>query len=77
LELRVEVQNKIIVGLLAAVDAEREGISVDREVRFRLRVRKQRFRKALTLTLTITVTLTLTLGYEEINTHVSLHRTVC
>ena len=32
LEHRHEVQSKIVVGLLAAVEAERQGLGVDREV---------------------------------------------
>ena len=32
LEHRHEVQHKIVVGLLAAVEAERQGLGVDREV---------------------------------------------
>jgi hypothetical protein len=32
LEVRVDIQRKVIIGLLAAVEDERQGVNVDRDV---------------------------------------------
>jgi hypothetical protein len=32
LEVRIDIQRKVIVGLLAAVEDERQGVNVDRDV---------------------------------------------